>query len=123
MKKAIFAVILILVIFIAGALYYVLTNLDSLVKGAIEKYGSQVTQTAVRVDSVKITLTEGAGAINGLTIANPQGFDAAHAFSLAQISTKIDPQNVTGDPIIIDDITIRAPGPHLFHPKYIGALA
>lgn len=108
MKKAVIGVILLIVIAIAGVLYYVLTNLDSIVEGAIEKYGSQATQTAVRVDSVKITLVDGAGAINGLTVANPQGFAAPNAFSLSHVSTRIDPQSVTSDPIVIDDITVKA---------------
>lgn len=109
MKKTILGIILLLVIVIAAGLYYVLTNLDAIVKTAIEKYGSQTTQTAVRVDKVAINLRDGAATINGLTIANPKGFDIPHAFSLGEISTRINIDSLTGDVIVIDKIIIRAP--------------
>ena len=37
MKKVILGLVLIIVIVIAGSIYYVLTNLDALVEAAIEK--------------------------------------------------------------------------------------
>ncbi|MDH3311484.1 MAG: hypothetical protein OEM95_12535, partial [Gammaproteobacteria bacterium] len=75
MKKIILIFVLVLVAAIGAGLYYLFTNLDAIVKAAIEKAGSQTTQTAVRVDSVKIVLSEAAGTIKGLSIANPKGFD------------------------------------------------
>ena len=53
MKKIILGLVLLIIFAIAGGVYYVLTNLDSMVEQAIEKYGSEATQTAVLVDSVK----------------------------------------------------------------------
>ena len=85
MKKVILGLMLIIVIAIAGSVYYLLTNLDALVEAAIEKYGSEATQTSVLVDSVKINLTDGAAGITGLTIGNPAGYDLPNAFSLAEI--------------------------------------
>ncbi len=109
MKKAIFTIGFLLFIVISGSLYFILTNLDFLVRSAIEKYGSQVTRTSVSVNSVKITLADGTGAIDGLTISNPKGFDAPNAFSLDHISTKINTQSITQNPIVIDQIRIKAP--------------
>jgi len=109
MKKVFLSLLLIIVIAIAGGVYYLLTNLDALVEAAIEKYGSEATQTAVRVDSVKISLKEGSSAINGLSVANPAGFEAKYAFSLGEISNKINIESLGNDVIVIDDITIRAP--------------
>ena len=63
MKKVILGLMLIIVLAIAGSVYYLLTNLDALVEAAIEKYGSEATQTSVLVDSVKINLTDGAAGI------------------------------------------------------------
>lgn len=109
MKKIILGLVLVIIFAIAGGVYYVLTNLDSLVEAAIEKHGSEATQTAVRVDSVKIDLSNGAGAISGLTIANPKGFALPYAFSLGEIRTGIDLQSLKEEPYIIDEITILAP--------------
>jgi len=86
-----------------------LTNLNAIVKAAIEKCGSEATKTAVRVSSVKIILKEGTGAINGLTVANPKDFDTRHAFSLGEISTKFNIKSLTDDVKVIDEIIIHAP--------------
>ena len=109
MKKVILGLVLVIILAIIGGVYYVLTNLDALVEAAIEKHGSEATQTAVRVDSVKIDLSNGAGAISGLTIANPTGFALPYAFSLGEIRTGIDLQSLKEEPYIIDEITILAP--------------
>ena len=109
MKKVILGLVLLIILAIAGGVYYVLTNLDALVEAAIEKHGSEATQTAVQVDSVKIDLANGAGGISGLTIANPKGFSMPYAFSLGEIRAGIDLQSLQEEPYIIDEITILAP--------------
>ena len=109
MKKIIIGVLLVILIAIAGGVYYVLTNLDALVEAAIEKHGSEATQTAVRVDSVKIDLSNGAAGISGLTIANPSGFAQPYAFSLAEVRAGIDLQSLKEEPYIIDEVAILAP--------------
>ena len=108
MNKVIPGLVLV-VVFAAIAVYYVLTNLDSLVEAAIEKYGSEATQTSVLVDSVKINLTDGAAGINGLTIANPGGYAQPYAFSLGEVRAGIDLQSLQEEPYIINEITVLAP--------------
>jgi hypothetical protein len=108
-KKIILIVVILLVAVIGAAIYYVYTNLDAIVKAAIEKVGSQTTQTAVRVDKVKIVLSNGAGTISGLTIANPTGFESPNAFSLGAIETQIDIKSLTKGLITIDKVIIRKP--------------
>lgn len=109
MKKVVLGAILVLLITIGFGVYYLLSNLDSLVKSAIETYGSEATQTSVRVDNVKIILQDGSGAIHGLTVGNPKGFAAPHVFSLGEIATQIDLKSLSEDVPVIEQITIRAP--------------
>ena len=109
MKKILLIIVLLVVAVIGAALYFVFTNLDAIVKAAIESVGSQTTQTAVRVDKVKITLSDGTGTISGLTIANPKGFEARNAFSLGAIETQIDLNSLTKGPIAIDKVLIHKP--------------
>ena len=109
MKKVILGLILIIVIAIAGSVYYLLTNLDALVEAAIEKYGSEATQTSVLVDSVKLDLTDGAAGITGLTIGNPAGYGLPNAFSMREIRVGIDLQSLQEEPYIINEITVLAP--------------
>ncbi len=112
-KKIIICITLALVLIIAGTVGYVLTNLDSIVKTAIEKYGSQAMKTAVRVSSVKIKLKNGEGAILGLKVANPPGFSSPSIITLDDISARIEVNSVTSTPIVIDTILIS--GPEVFY--------
>jgi hypothetical protein len=109
MKKIILGAVLILFITVGFGVYYVLSNLDEIVRTAIETYGSEATQTAVRVEGVKLGLQDGSGAIHGLTVGNPKGFAARQAFSLGEVSTQINLESLSADVIIIEHITVRAP--------------
>lgn len=95
-----------LAIVIAAALIFIWTNINGLVKAAIERYGSEATKTAIRVSSVSIHLASGKGVIAGLTVANPFGFSSPYVFRLGTISARIDPATVTTHPIVIDEIRI-----------------
>lgn len=94
---------------LAAGLAFLWSNLDWVVKNAIEKYGSQAIGTAVRVDRVTLNPTQGKGAIDGLTVANPRGYSAPHILSLGGISVRIAPRTITSNPVVIDDIRITAP--------------
>lgn len=109
MKKTLLFVAILIIAVISGGIYYVLTNLDGLVKQAIEKYGSQATHTPVRVHNVHIQLKQASAAISGLKIANPKGFDMPYAFSLDQISTRLDVKAISKENIVIDEVRIQAP--------------
>lgn len=109
MKKIILGLIVVVILAVGGVIYYAVSNLDALVKAAIEKYGSQTTQTAVRVNKVHIKLADGDGAIYGLTVANPAGFSQKQAVSLGEIGLGIDLQSLKQQPYVINHITVRAP--------------
>jgi hypothetical protein len=99
----------VLVVIIIAAVIYILSSLDAIVAGAIQKYGSQVTQTPVQVSSVSIDLKSGTGTIRQLTVGNPEGFSAPNIFTLDGISTRLDVASVSSDPIIIKEIHITRP--------------
>jgi len=108
MKKTIFILIILLLIVIAGAVFYLLNNLDALVEAAIEEFGSDAVKTSVQVEAVEISLTEGAATINGLTIANPDGFSLPQAFSLGEITLDINLEKTQQELIAIDAINVIA---------------
>jgi len=99
----------VIVVVVAVALYLVLSNLDTIVKQAIERFGSEVTQTAVRVKKVHIDLAKGSGGIYGLTIANPKGFSSKPAVSLGEASIKFDLNAISKDLVVIDRVTVSKP--------------
>ena len=99
----------VLVVAMAAVIFFVVTNINWIVKSAIEHYGSEAAQTSVGVSSVSIKLTEGSGAIEGLTVANPRGFSSSHVLSLGSISVRIEPRTVTSGVVVIDEVRITAP--------------
>lgn len=109
MKKVILGLVGLAIVGIVVVIFYLYSNLDMIVKAAIEKYGSQATQTAVRVDNVRIKLTEGDGAIYGLTVTNPEGFEQKYAISLGETGLGIDLKSVKSEPYVINHITVRDP--------------
>lgn len=86
-----------------------LERLDSIVQRAIEERGSAITQTAVRVGSVDVSLRDGSVTLRGLTIANPPGFTAPNVFELGEIGVRIDVGTAFSDPLVIREIHIAAP--------------
>jgi hypothetical protein len=103
------AIAVLLVVVIGGGVYYLYSNLDALVKAAIESYGGDATQTKVSVQSVKLSLTSGEGSISGLVIGNPSGFATPESLSLGSVSVKVDTNSVTKMPVVIKEVVIAAP--------------
>lgn len=112
MKKIIAIGVIVLVIAAGAGIYYVLSNLNSLVAAAIEKQGSEVTETTVSVAGVSISLREGRGSINDLRVGSPKGYKAADVFELSDITIDLDVGSVRENPIVIEELRIRAPVIH-----------
>lgn len=108
MKKWIVVAAIVIVVIVV-IVVFISSNLNSLVAKAIEDYGGKVTQTSVRVSGVDISLRAGRGAIAGLRVANPDGFEAPTAFSLEKIILDIDLKSIRQEPIVIDEIRIETP--------------
>ena len=92
-----------------ASVVWLLSSLDSLAKRAIETYGSEVTQTSVNVDAVRISLVDGVGSIHGLVIGNPHGFNADYIFRLGEIDFDLDTSTVTEDVVVVKEIRILTP--------------
>lgn len=108
MKKVLIGVSALVVLLVIG-LVVIWSNLDAIVKSAIQTYGSEATKTTVSVADVKLKLEAGEAMISGLKIGNPEGFSDPNIFELGMISTKIDISTLNQNPIVIDEIIISAP--------------
>lgn len=93
----------------AGGAWWLFASLDGLVKQAIERWGPEITGVAVKVEGVKIEVAEGRGAIRGLVLGNPKGFQAPHALRLAEMRLTLDPASVTKDVVVIRELVLAAP--------------
>ena len=100
--------IVVLLVLVVGG-FLLLSSLDSIVKAAIEKVGSDVTGTDVHVDEVDISLGSGEGAVRGFRVTNPDGFEDADAFQFDEVTMKIDLTTLTKDPVVIEEIIVQGP--------------
>jgi hypothetical protein len=108
MKKML-VILGIIAVIVIGGLILLFTSLDSIVTAAIEHFGSMTTKTEVKVSSFTLKLKSGEGSVKGMYIGNPSGFTTSNAFTLGDISIKIDPSTVTKDVVVIDRIFVSKP--------------
>lgn len=104
--KLIVGAIITLIIVVGIVLAFVITNLDSIVERAIETVGSDVAGVPVDVGSVRISLQEGKGEINGLSLGNPAGFPRGKAFELGKIALQLDVQNLSAELVTIKSVLV-----------------
>jgi hypothetical protein len=109
MKKILAVLFIVLLMAIAGVVYYVVSNLDAIIEAAIEDFGSDAVKTSVEVEKVETWLTAGTAVIYGVNVDNPEGFSMPRAFSLDEIAVDINLEKTDQETIAIDLIKIVAP--------------
>lgn len=110
MLKKIIVGVVVLIAIAGGVAWYLFSNLDSIVKAAIETYGTAAAQANVRVDKVSITIASGSATISGLTVANPKGFSNLHALDLGSVTAALDTSSITGSsPVVIKEVDVERP--------------
>ena len=95
-----------LVITLAVMIFFLLSDLDGLVKTTIEAAATEALQTDVNIGQVTVELTKGRGEIEDLTIANPLGFDEPFFFKLNRVAVHFDPSSIDEDVYIIKELKI-----------------
>ena len=108
MKKILIGVVVVAVLAVGGVVYFA-SNLDSIIKTAVEKFGSEATRTKVTLSSVDLSLSSGAAALNGFRMGNPDGFKTEKAMSFGKVAVKVDTNSLTGDVIVIKEVLIDGP--------------
>jgi len=98
----IIVILAISVLFLASSIY-----LDSIVKGGIQKYGPQILQVPVSVESVSLSPMTGSGTVEGLIIGNPEGFESDYLINIGLLSVDIDVNTLLSDHIIIENLKLQ----------------
>lgn len=104
-KYTLLVLLLLIVAAVAGTWFY----LDTIVKKAVNKYGSQIVGTEVNLTEFSINPFKGVLKIGGLTVGNPNGYSAPALLTLGGINVTVDPKSVFSDTIIVKDVTIDNP--------------
>ena len=90
MKKLLLTLGAIVLVAIAGALYFINYRLDGVVETQIEKAASMALGTAVEVGGVQTNLRDGTLKISEISVANPPGFDNQFAVRLHDVGATVD---------------------------------
>lgn len=98
LAKLMIGIVIVLVIVAAVAWMMI----DSIAAGAIEKGGTYALGVPVTVDNVDIGLIGGSVGLDGLTVANPEGFTEPHLMAAGHFGLKIEGGSVLSD-------TVRVP--------------
>jgi hypothetical protein len=105
MRKTIFAVCILII----GAVIFVYSQFNTLIVDAVETFGPKFTGTPVGLDSARISVLSGEGAIKGLYVGNPEGFSKANALEVGEVHVAINAATVLTDTVEISRIEIRSP--------------
>jgi len=107
-SKIFLGLLVAIILVVGGGIFYLGSNLDSIVAQVIQDQGSAATGTAVRVEGVSIKLQDASASISGLSVANPAGFSDNPAIEFGSFSINLDSSTLTSDPIIIESITVNS---------------
>lgn len=107
--KPVFQVLFALIIIGAiGALVLSFT-LDGIIKSNLESTTGEMLETSVEVNNVDVSILDGSGTIDGITIHNPEGFSETPALKLQQISMIMDLSSLLSDTVVVKNIEIQQP--------------
>jgi len=90
MRKLFLTLGAIVLVAIAGALYFINYRIDGVVETRIEKAATMALGTAVEVGGVRTNLRDGTLTIAEISVANPPGFDNPYAVQLHDVAAAVD---------------------------------
>ncbi|ODN43345.1 AsmA family protein [Piscirickettsia litoralis] len=100
-------VILILLLIVGG--YFLFSHMDSILRSAVEKIGSETTATTVKLGSLKTSLKEGQVSLGNFTMSNPAGYDSGNVVSFKSVLVSLDPNTATKQTIVLNKVVIKNP--------------
>jgi hypothetical protein len=109
MQKILPTLLGLLLVLAAGTFGYLYFSINDLVKKAVETGGPKVTRTTVTLNSAVLSPLSGSGQLNGLTIANPEGFSRSNAIRVGAITVTVDKNSLFSKTIVINEILFARP--------------
>lgn len=88
-----------------GGGIFLYSQAGTIVKGFLEKTGTQVLGVPVEIGSVYINLKDKSAAVKNVVIGNPDGFDKPYLMAIGHIGSRLD--SVSKELVVIDAIEIR----------------
>src|SRR4051812_27043556 len=109
MKKAVIALLVIVVVLFVGGGLAAFLFLGTIVKKGVETVGPNITKTIVKLDSATISVFNGSGQLKGFELGNPEGFKTANAVKVGSVGLALEPKSVLGKKVVIRSVRVEAP--------------
>jgi hypothetical protein len=104
--KILLGLVLIIVLVVIAASFYVANNINGLVKNAVQDLGSQALQVQVTLDSADVDILNHRVSLLGLTIANPPGFNEPYIFNMDNVLVDLDASSLLNNVVSIEQVLI-----------------
>jgi len=89
-------------------LFLISYGVNTIVKNAINEYGSAITGTEVGVNKIKFSI-DGKGELESFNVHNPENFSSESFFKVNSVSTEIDIKSFFSTVKVINSIKIEKP--------------
>ncbi|MCF8467987.1 MAG: hypothetical protein K9G33_11335 [Sneathiella sp.] len=109
MRRSLTVAILGIALLFCVAIVVVYVSIGSVIKTAVETYGSAITQVTVTLQEADFSSASGETTLLNLAVANPANFISEISFLFPNIDIQIDPQTVGSDVMVIKRLEIEAP--------------
>ncbi len=93
LRRLLVLIVVVLILVVVGALLM----MDSLAKKAVETGGTYALGVETTVDSMSIRLVRGQLKMNGLRVANPEGFESPHLMESGILLVELKPASIFTD--------------------------
>ena len=105
-KKFFLGTIIAIVVLIVGMLLFLILNINTIIKHAINTAGPEVLNVPVSVESVSVSPFSGLGTLNNLSIGNPPGFTSTTSFFLREVHVAVDLKSLSSEVLIVKKLLI-----------------
>jgi uncharacterized protein involved in outer membrane biogenesis len=99
--------VVLLILLVVG--FVLVQRLDGIVKSTVEDEGTAQLSLATQLEAASVSLFGGSLSLDGLTIANPDGYAAEHLFELGQVSASVGWRGLRDDPVRVDRVAVHSP--------------
>ena len=88
--------VVVLILLIAGGVYYAFNYLDwqGIVRNLVHEKGSEVVGTSVNIGKINLSLADGKGGVNNISVANPKGYSQDYIIKLDGVHVSVDVNSV-----------------------------
>ena len=109
MKRALLLSLALAILVIAGGVFWLSVHGSTLIRDAVREHGSPILGADIRLSRLGFSPFAGEAHLEGLEIANPEGFSDADAIRVEGIALELEPLSLFSSPVHIESLAISRP--------------